>query len=263
MRIRVLFAAGLAGFVGYCSIAASADDPKSKLEKGSVIPSAFRAYLVTDSRFPPVKTPDGKEQPDARIRAGKIHCLVCENGLAPVIAVFVRLKGPASEAFTPDKGLGDLVMKTNRMISQPQYRANKLASFVMFLRLEGGSKDVTVKTKKDNVDGEDKVKADLEFPDEDDLKRAEYVEDIKKFAAGLNSPNVPFGLAAVKSKALVEWGIVKDKDKDDEMNAITVVLYHRMRVVKTWEFKAATDLQDGNVSDIIKTTEDLLTEKRK
>ncbi|HEV3386663.1 MAG TPA: hypothetical protein VG097_17740, partial [Gemmata sp.] len=210
----------------------------------------------------PVKTPDGKEQPDPRIRSGKIHCLVCENGLAPVIAVFVHLKGPAS-ALPADKGVADLVVKTNRMISQPQFRAIKLASFVMFLRLESGTKEVTVKTKKDNVDVENKVKEDLEFPDEDDIKRTEYIEDIKKFAATVNSPNVPFGLAAVKSKALAEWGVVSDKpdEKEKDPDAFTVVLYNKMRIVKRWSFQNSDELND-KVNEIIKTTEDLLIEKR-
>ncbi len=254
MRIRVFFAAGLAGLLCFCSLIAAADDPKPK-SAGEVIPSAFRAFLVTDARFPPVKTPDGKEQPDARIRAGKIHCLVCENGLAPVIAVFVHLRGPASTTLAPDKGVADLVVKTNRMISQPQFRANKLASFVMFLRLESGTKEVTVKTIKDKTEVETKVKEDLEFPDEDDLKRAEYVEDIKKFASTLNAPNVPFGLVAEKSKALTEWGV---KDTDD----VTVVLYHRMRIVKSWTSEKGIELSDEKVADILKTTADLLTDKK-
>jgi hypothetical protein len=254
MSMRALFAFGLAGILGFFSLAASADDPKDKLAPGTVIPASFRAYLVTDTRFPPIKTPDGKEQTDARIRAGKIHCLVCENGLAPVIAVFVRPKGAISANPEVFKGVEDLIVKTNRLISDTRYRAYKLASFVMFLRLESGTKEVTVKAKKDNVDVEDKVKEDLEFPDEDDIKRAEYIEDIKKFAAAVNSPNVPFGLAAEKSKALEKWRI---KDED----AVTVVLYHKMRVVNSWAFKNLDELS-GSVNTIIKATEDLLSEKR-
>jgi hypothetical protein len=256
MRIRVLFAAALAGLICFCCRPASADDPKPNKFTSDVIPSAFRAFLVTDGRFPPVKGPDGKDQPDPRIRAGKIHCLVCENGLAPVIAVFVRLHGPASTTLSPDKGVADLVMKTNRMISKDEFRANKLASFVMFLRLESGTKEVTVKNIKDKVEVETKVKEDLEFPDEDDLKRAEYVEDIKKFATALNSPNVPFGLAAEKSKALTEWKI---EDKND----VTVVFYNRMRIVKTWTFEKPDGLTDEKVNEVLKTVEDLLIEKRK
>jgi hypothetical protein len=254
MRIRVLFTTGLAGLIGFCSLFAIADDTKPKLPE-NVVPSAFRAFLVTDGRFPSAKAPDGKEQPDPRNRSGKIHCLVCENGLAPVIAVFVRLKGPASDLGT-DKGVADLITKTNRMISQPQYRANKLASFVMFLRLVGGSKDVTVKTKQGKDEVETKVKEDLEFPDEDDLKRAEYVDDIKKFAAALNVPNVPLGLVAEKSKALTEWGV---KDTDD----VTVVLYYRMRKVgKPWTFAKYDDLTDEKVNEILKTAADLLADKK-
>lgn len=255
MRARVLSAVTLFGFLCIFSLTVTADDPKVKLPN-NIIPSAFRAFLVTDGRFPPVKTPDGKEQPDPRNRAGKIHCLVCENGLAPVIAVFVRLHGPASATLAPDKGVADLVTKANRLISDPKYRANKLAAFVMFLRLESGTKDVTVKTIKDKTEVETKVKEDLEFPDEDDLKRAEYVEDIKKFASALNAPNVPFGLAAEKSKALTEWGV---DDKDD----VSVVVYYRMRKVgEAWKFKNAADLTDEKVNEILKATVDVLSDKK-
>ena len=244
MRIRMLFAAGLAGLVGGLLSLQAAEDPKP----GTVIPSAFRAFLVTDGRFPPTKLPGGKEEPDARNRAGKIHCLVCENGLAPVIGIFVRndLKNLA-----PDKGVGALISQVNRLISIPKYRAQKLAAFVMFLRLEDGTKTVTVKTQKDGMEVETKIEQDLEYPD--DEKRKEYVDEIKQYATAVNAPNVPFGLAAKKSKALTEWSV-----KDDE---VTVVLYYRMRFVNLWRFQKDSEVEPA-IPTIIKSTEDLLAEKK-
>src|SRR6188474_2237048 len=90
MRIRVLIlAAGLAALAGLTAGA----QPSKLAIPADVIPSTFRAFLVTDTRFPPIKEGEGKDakqRPNPLNRAGKIHCLVCENGLAPVVAVFVR-----------------------------------------------------------------------------------------------------------------------------------------------------------------------------
>ena len=86
MRKRVLVAAGLLGLIGLAT--APAQDPKTDKLPANVVPSTFRSFLVVDGRFPPIKTPDGKTEPDPRDHSGKIHCLVCENGLAPVVGVF-------------------------------------------------------------------------------------------------------------------------------------------------------------------------------
>ena len=85
---------------GASSVPAQDAKPQPKLViPPDVVPSTFRAFLVTDSRFPPLKEGEGKdatEVPNPLNRSGKIHCLVCENGLAPVVAIFVR---PQASAF--------------------------------------------------------------------------------------------------------------------------------------------------------------------
>jgi hypothetical protein len=194
---------------------------------------------------------EGKEpQPDPRNRQGKIHCLVCENGLAPVIAVFVRSD---PQSLSRDKGVAELAIKVNAMISNPKFRANKLAAFVAFLRLEGGTKTVTLRSKKDDADVETKVEQNLEYPD--DEKRDEYAARIRDFAAALNVPNVPFGLAADKSKALTEWGI----NADDQ---VTVVAYYRMRRVhEPWRFATAEALTDAKVTEILGSIEKAIAER--
>jgi hypothetical protein len=253
MRIRLLSATGLAGLILSFCVAAPAQDAKTKLPD-NVIPAAFRSFLVYDGRFPPTKSPDGMEQVDARNRTGKLHCLVCENGLAPVIAVFVRLRGEeGTKNLDPAKGVADLIKRTNALI--PKYRADKLASFVMFLRLEGGTKVVTLKSMKDKMEVETKVEQDLEYPDEDDEKREKYKEDIVNFAKALATPNVPFGLAAEKSKAVTDWGI---KEGDE----VTVVVYYRMRVVKRWAFRTAGDLKEGDVTEILEAAEKAIVGKK-
>ena len=255
MRIRIGLAAGL---FGLACLAALAQDPKvdPKLPP-DVVPSTFRAFLVTDGRFPPLrdadgkvlKGPDGKDLPDPRNRQGKIHCLVCENGLAPVVAIFVRSD---TKTLSPNSGLGKLVKGLNAII--PEYRADKLAGFVMFLRLQGGTKVVTVKTKQaDGTETETKVEQDLEYPD--DEKRGDYVKEIEAFANALSTPNVPFGLAAEKSKALAAWGV---KDTDE----ITVVVYYRMRIVgQPWRFAKDADLTDAKIDEILKSVKAAITKK--
>jgi hypothetical protein len=216
---------------------------------------------VTDGRFLPTKTPDGKEVPDPRNRPGKIHCLVCENGLAPVLAIFVRSD---PKELSPDKGLGELLFQVNKMISIPKYRANKLASFVMFLRLEGGIKPVTVKTTKDGTEVEEKKDQDFEYPD--DENRKVNVDAVKAFASAMNVPNIPFGLAAVRSSALKAWGVGEDnkaEKKDDvPLDDVTVILYYRMRFAhEPWRFKKASEISTDKVNEITKAIETLLTDK--
>jgi hypothetical protein len=261
MRIRTLFVAfGLAAAIALSSPAAPADDAKKVEPKfdlpADVLPSTFRMFLVTDKRFEPLKDadgkllkgPDGKDLPSPKNREGKIHCLVCEYGLNPVVAIFVRadaaMVGPAD-------GVGKLIKGVDALI--PKYRADKLASFVAFLRLQGGTKTVVVKTKNAaGVEVEEKVEQDLEYPD--DEKRAVYVNEITKVANGLNAPNVPMGLAAETSKAVTAWKIgAKDE--------VTVIVYYRMRIIgQPWRFQQIKDLTDEKVAEILKVTEKAITD---
>jgi hypothetical protein len=240
------------GLLGLAAFTASAQDPKTPLPP-NVVPSTFRAFLVTDDRFPPVKTPDGKDMPDPRNRTGKIHCLVCENGLAPVVAIFVRadaakLKDP--NKFGASKSVGKLVKSLDALI--PKYRSDKLAGFVMFLRLEGGERTV----KLAGADGmpDTTLTVDQEYPD--DEKRDEYAKDIKDFAGLVNAPNVPFGLAPDKSKAVTAWKIPEKAD-------VVVIVYNRMRIVgQPWVFEQAADLTDEKIAEILKSAETAITGRK-
>jgi hypothetical protein len=230
-------------------LTAAAQPPKSAFPP-DVIPSTFRAHLVTDSRFPPIKTGEGKdaqERPNPLNRPGKIHCLVCENGLAPVVAAFVR---PEAKAFGAESGLAKLAKGVNGLI--PKYRSDKLAAFVMFLNLEGGKKAIKIPGAEGGTDTS--LTVDQEYPD--DEKRDTYTAEIREFANAVNTPNVPYGLAANKSDAVTAWKI---GEKDD----ITVVLYHRMRVVgQPWRFAKASDLTDEKVAEILKATENMITNRK-
>lgn len=245
MSIRLAVALG--GLVAGVALA-QAQEPKSASKTGrdaaNVVPSTFRAQLVVDNRFPPkVKPPKDDGDRDPRDRTGKMHCLVCEYGLSPVVAVFVR--GDVSKLQATD-GLSKLIKGTDALI--PKYRADKLSAFAAFLKLDGGTKAVTV---KGDDGGDTKVAVDLEYPH--DEARDAKVAEVKAFAAIVNAENVPFGLAADKSTAATAF-------KVEETTPITVVIYNRLRIVKRWTLKS-DELTDAKVAEILNATEEMVRGK--
>jgi hypothetical protein len=214
----------------------------------NVVPGSFRAQLVVDNRFPPkVRPPKGTplkdEDRDPKDRTGKIHCLVCENGLSPVIAIFVRSDIKGLDATS---GLGKLIKGADALI--PKYRSDKLAAFAMFLKVDGGFKDVTVK-KPDG--SEDKVTAPKEYPDAELEKRETYVKEITDFSGALTADNVPMGLAPTSSPSVTAFGI-------GDMTPITVIVYNRMRMVQRWELKT-DELTDAKIAEILDVAETAVT----
>ncbi|MBN9517903.1 hypothetical protein J0H58_05165 [bacterium] len=218
-------------------------DPKASTgQAGEVVPAPFRAFLVADGRFPPKVSPPTKaEDRDPRDRTRKMHDLVGENGLSPVVAVFVR----ADPGELANSGLLKLVEAVEEKI--PKYRADKLAAFVQFLRIEGMAKSVTLT----NPDGTTKVVAlDAEFPD--DENRDKHADAVQQLANKVKAPNVPFGLAPAAGKTAAAWGL-KAEDQ------VTVVIYSRLRVAKRWTFPA-TGPTDEQVAEIVKETEAMIAE---
>jgi hypothetical protein len=219
----------------------------------NVVPGAFRAQLVVDNRFP-LKTRPAKadavkdEDRDPKDRTGKIHCLVCENGLSPVVAIFVRsdLKGPAAA------NLSKLIKGVDALI--PKYRSDKMAAFVMFLKLEGGFKEVRVK-KPDGTEEADPVKAPKEYPDAELEKREEAVKEINAFAAATGADNVPLGLAPITSPSIAAFGI-------GEKTPITIIIYNRLRMVQRWELKT-DELTDEKIAEILTAAEEMVTGVKK
>jgi hypothetical protein len=212
----------------------------------NVVPATFRAQLVVDNRFKnPVKNPDGSESPDPRNRTGKLHCLVCEHGLAPVVAIFVR--SDLKDAKATD-GLGKLIKGTDALI--PKYRGDKLAAFAVYLRLDGGGKLVTVKGPDG---GDEKVEAPKEYPD--DEKRDVYAKEVRDFATAVGADNVPFGLAPTASPSIAAFGVREDVP-------VTVLIYNRLRMVQRWELKPE-DLTDEKIGEILGATEEMITGKAK
>jgi hypothetical protein len=272
MRIRRMF--GMFGVLAAAAAVVAAQDDKapSGTKPGDVIPSPFRAYLVVDDRFPPKVTPPVKtEDRDPRDRTNKMHCLVCENGLNPMIAVFVRsdLKTAGATA-----GVERLAQAMDRLI--PAFRGDKLSGFIMFLRLEGVAKDfenaaitTSLKNPDDTKTGvavtygktvklvtitdpkgtKEQTELGYEYPD--DEKRDAHAADVRSLAGAVKAPTVPFGLAPVKSVFTDAWGIGPDDD-------VTVVIYFRYRVAKRWVFKAPGPT-DEQVREISAGVEEMIT----
>ena len=241
--------AGLAaGFL--LAAAAAAQEPKvepktdpkaaSTAQKGEWLPTTFRAFLVADGRFPPKVSPPVKaEDRDPRDRTRKMHDLVGENGLSPVVAVFVR-SDPTDLA---NSGVVKLAQALDKKI--PEYRGDKLSGFVHFLWLDAPEKAVALV----EADGTTRnVPLDGEFPD--DEKRDEHADAVLKLANEAKAPNVPFGLAPGKGRIIDAWGLKAD-------DRVTVVIYNRMRVRDRWVFPAAGP-NDEQVATIIKAAEDMI-----
>lgn len=212
----------------------------------NVVPATFRMQLVVDNRFKQmVKNTDGSESRDPRNRTDKMHCLVCEYGLSPVVAIFVRSDLKNAKA---TDGLGKLIKGTDALI--PKYRSDKLAAFVSYLKLDGGSKLVTVKAPDG---GEEKVEAAKEYPD--DEKRDIYAKEVRDFATAVNADNVPFGLSPTSSPFVAAFGI-------DEGTQVTVIIYNRLRMAQRWELKM-DDLTDVKIAEILNATEEMIVGKKK
>lgn len=233
-------ACGLGLFAFVAALGAAAQDPiaeavkkDSKGQKGDLVPSPFRAYMVVDNRYPP-KVP-GSTNPDDRSpkdTTNKMHDLITEHGLNPVLGIFIGNKATV----TKDGGVHKLATEMNKLMTIPDYRGNKLATFVLFFRIQGMQKSVTV-TNPDK--SQTMVELDAEYPD--DEMRAKHEKEIGDFASDLKTPNVVFGLAPEKSKAATSWSIAPE-DK------VTVVFFNRIRVVDRWTFD-----ENGPTDEQIKT----------
>ena len=201
-------------WAGMLALATAQDEkakPAAPAEAG--VPAGFRALVVVDDRYPPKAAPAGKKaERDPRDRTLKIHDLVTEQGLNPVVAVFSRTLPKADDA---------PVTKLIRQLDAValKHRGNNLAAFVGFLTL------------------------DKEFPqDERRTDKGEYLRDeqlkaVRDLGGQLKAPRVVLALAAGRSPTLDAWGVSPDDD-------VVVVLYHKMRVVQRWAFKAGGPSDD-------------------
>jgi hypothetical protein len=169
---------------------------------------------------------------DDKNRVGKLHDPVTEYGLSTCIAVFIR--GVPKDAEDPALA----VLKKQQELAA-KYRAKRLAVFAVFLAL----------TKN--------------FIDDD--SRDARITEISNLAKGADIPLVSVGLAeativgdddVVKpSKAVTDWGIGND-------DAITIVFYHRFKIIKRWKFAADAPPTDKDFQELANDVDKILGKMR-
>src|SRR5438552_3088754 len=143
----------LAVFVISALALAQEEAPAAKpLKAGDKVPDTFRAFLAADQRF---------EKDSPRNRAKKMHDLVTDNGLNPVLVAFSRQEPKA------DSATAKLAKQMSSLVTT--FKPERLGGFVVFLTL------------------------DKEYPEEDNRDaKAEAAENLSK---QLQSANVPFALS--------------------------------------------------------------------
>jgi hypothetical protein len=225
--LRGLCGAILAGLLA--TVGGAAQDKEDAGPKVEPIPRGFRMFLVADGRF---------DVKDERNRTGKLHDPVAEYGLDTVVASFIR--GVPKDASDP----AFLVLKKQQELCE-KYRAQKLEAFASLLALD---KDFAA--------------------DRDDDVREKVIGAARKLAQTVKTPQVEIGVAegvltegAGKDEVkkappqLTAWGI----DADD---AITIIVYHRFKVVKRWKFAADKPPTDADLKEVEAAVHSVLGRKR-
>lgn len=185
-----------------------------KAAPAGMIPTGFRAFVAADDRY---------EKGSPRNRADKMHDLVTDNALNPVVAVFSR-QPPGT---TPE--VSKLAVKLNELATDKELKAGRFGAFVAFLTLG------------------------KEYPE--DEKRDEAAKQAKDLAAQLKTLAVPFAVAAGKSEQVDAWGI-------GEKDTLTVVFYREMKVLQKWTFTTEKPLGDEDVKAIAAAVEKELRAKK-
>jgi hypothetical protein len=194
MRRRLLIVPILTAVLAVAAVAAGGDAPSGP-KSGATTPGPFHPYNVT-----------GKY-------SGQFHCLVCQYGLSPVAAVFVR----GTDA---DDGLIELLKRLDQAVNR--YDRANFRCFAVFL-----DKDV-LRDDQRAASGQDAWK-DAEILFKDDDRRAELA---KKLTEGVQDKaelkNIVLSLANDAGPS--GWNLAKDAD-------VTVVLYRDHEVLQSFAFK--------------------------
>lgn len=186
------------------------------------VPDGFRSFLVRDDRYP---------AKDEKNRTGKLHCLVCEIGLNPGLAVFSRTI--PKDANSPLVSL----MKVQETLAT-KFSQQNLGTFVVFLGLTQGLSE--------------------------DPARELKIAEVANFGRQAVAKNVPLGLAQATepkgdkpepTEQVKAWNIGEGDD-------ITMVFYNRLNVVQRWKFgpQGPTEADLKAIEDVVTAT---LAKKKK
>jgi hypothetical protein len=182
--------------------AQSPADPKPAQTAAGTTPSTFRSYIVVDQRTDP-KSPQN--------RAGKLHDLINENSLNPVIGVFCNSMPQGG-----DDEISKLVKKLKEI--QATYKADEYGSFVIFAVLDS---DFVVDPKADT-----------------------RVEELKAWAGTVPPGGVAIGLAKKadgKEGDALKWNLSAEN--------VTVVFYNRHKLIKRWDVPT-TGITDQMIAEV-------------
>ncbi|MCS7022179.1 MAG: hypothetical protein NZ703_10425 [Gemmataceae bacterium] len=225
-----------AGVVMLLAAAKPAATPLQDPPAAAAVPGPLPAFIVYDGRFPPIMQ-DGKTERDPRDRTNRIHCFVCEYGLAPTFILFLRAD---PKQITADSPMGQLIRDLDTLLSK--HRADKLSGLIVFLRTEAGEKAVKL---TDATGQETTIAADKEYPDDENRDR--YVREIRDWIQALKLTNVPVALAPLTSKTIKAWN-VQDQD------AAALVVYRRLKLVAPmWHWPTLNDLNAEQIKTILQT----------
>ncbi len=217
-------------------------------EPAKAVPASFRSYIVVDKRtydgepkivqdavnkeiFKHVYVKEPKRDP--KNRTEKMHDLVSDNALNPTLAVFSRSAPKADDA------LAKLTLELRRVLRTEKYKARNFGAYIVFLTLD---KEFQLDAKRDEADI-----AIVDWGNEVGKDNPPAIDPIskKKLPGGIEG--VVLGLTGKDSEAVKAWEIGANDD-------VTVILYHRLKVVKRWTFEAGK-FNDDEVKAVIEATE--------
>ena len=201
---------GLIVFSILAGLTVHAQEKVDPQPKDTSIPRGFRMYFVNDTRYgaPEVATklidPKRAIATEGRNRVGKLHDPVTEHGLFSVIGVWSR-----TIPTTKEEPVVKLLERVEEVTKK--YQLKRMGAFAAFLGL----------------------KKEFEEDDDRDKRMAEIANLSKDFKF------LQTGLAEETSAQNTAWGLDAKNEDMSWKNQITVVLYHRFKIVGRWEF--ATD----------------------
>lgn len=205
MRIgRLVRTCGMIAVAAACGtgVAQPPADPRPAKADPNTTPSTYRSFIVVDQRTDPKSLQN---------RTGKLHDLVGENSLNPVVAVFSNAMPSGG-----DDAISKLVKKLKEV--QSTHKADEFGTFVIFAVLDT---DYVIDTKAD--------------------ARA---EELKAWAGTVQPGGVAIGLAKKsdgKEGDAKNWNLSPDNT--------SIVFYNRHKILKRWDVPT-TGITDQLLNEI-------------